>query len=66
MASTSLDVSPGKFNETPLMVATVLRSTRVVRMVMGLVPEHINGSDVNMTTALRCSRRGRATLTRYG
>lgn len=57
MTSTSLDVSPGKFNETPLMVATVLRSTRVVRMVMGLVPEHINGSDVNMTTALALAAR---------
>ncbi len=55
--SPALDVSRGKFHETPLMVATALRSTRVVRMVLGLVPEHVNVSDVNMTTALALASR---------
>ena len=42
----------GKFGETPLMVATVLRSTRVVRLVLERAPEDIHVKDKSGTTAL--------------
>ena len=48
----SLDVSRGKFEETPLMVATALRRTEVVRMVMQLVPDDVNARDSSGTSAL--------------
>ena len=42
----------GKFGETPLMVATVLRSSRVVRLVLEGAPDDVHVADDSGATAL--------------
>jgi len=42
----------GKFGETPLMVATVLRSSRVVRLMLEGAPDDVHAADDSGATAL--------------